>query len=151
MSVAPTPAVDRVLERISVHPLGCWEFQGALTERGYGVIQLGRGKGTAKAHRVVYEDFLGPIPEGLTLDHLCFNPRCVNPAHLEPVTRSENTLRQWAAGRADPGRSNRLKTRCPQGHPYDRANTRVSRSGRRCCRACAREAFHARKPRKETS
>ena len=80
----------------------CWLWQGALTERGYGVIQLGRGRGTAKAHRVVYEALVGPIPEGMTLDHLCFNPACVNPAHLDPCSREENTRRQIAAGRTNP-------------------------------------------------
>jgi hypothetical protein len=66
------------------------------------VIQIGRRKneGTDKVHRVVYRLLVGTIPEGLTLDHLCFVPCCCNPDHLEPVTRAENTRRQMAAGRA---------------------------------------------------
>lgn len=129
-------AVDRVLARVRVHVLGCWEFTGALVN-GYGSVQLGRGLGTDKAHRIVYRDLVGPIPDGLTLDHLCLNPRCVNPAHLEPVTRAENARRQGRAGRSNGGKAQKLKTHCPQGHPYAGENLSV-RSGSRCCRACDR-------------
>jgi hypothetical protein len=98
------PAHERVLRRTHrPSPEDCWLWQGAKSQ-GYGVIQLGRGKGTAKAHRVVYEALVGPIPEGMTLDHLCFEPSCVNPAHLEPCSREENTRRQIAAGRGRGGR-----------------------------------------------
>jgi len=106
---------------------GCWEWQGCLA-RGYGQLW-----GTTKillAHRFSYELLIGPIPEGLTIDHLCRNCRCVNPAHLEPVTLAENIRRgePW----------NVRKTHCPSGHPYDEVNTRHS-NGRRKCRACGRE------------
>jgi hypothetical protein len=86
-------------------------------------------------HRVAYELLVGPIPEGLELDHLCRNTRCVNPEHLEPVTGRENLMRavsSWAA-------KNAAKTHCPQGHPYDEENTKVKRDGGRACRACGRE------------
>jgi len=72
---------------------GCWVWTAALTDCGYGVIN--RGGRTHKAHRFIYEQVVGPIPEGMTLDHLCLNHACVNPTHLEPVTRSENSRRQW--------------------------------------------------------
>lgn len=65
----------------------CWEWMGARNGTGYGNIES-RG-----AHRVIYEALVGPIPKGLDLDHLCRNPPCVNPDHLEPVTRSTNLLR----------------------------------------------------------
>jgi hypothetical protein len=133
-----TPAADRVLSRIAVHPLGCWEFTGALNDGGYGIIQIGRGIGTDRAHRVVFRSEVGEIPDGMTIDHLCLNPRCVNPAHLEMVTRAENTRRQWAAGRGNAGVRQREKTHCPQGHPYSDENT-YRGQGRRQCRACACE------------
>lgn len=143
-SVAP---VDRVLAKIAVHPLGCWEFTGTLNEAGYGIVNVGRigtvAKAVRKAHRIVYEDFLGSIPEGLTLDHLCFNPRCVNPAHLEVVTNGENVRRAWRAGRMDPGASLRARTHCVNGHPWDEANTRYRKNTQstvRVCRACTADA-----------
>jgi hypothetical protein len=136
-NITRIPAVDRILDRVLVHADGCWEFTGATTA-GYGMVMLGRGVGTARAHRVVYEDCVGPIPAGMTLDHLCHNTRCVNPGHLEPTTRRENTLRQWAAGRSNAGAANRAKTHCKHGHPFDGANTYHYDRQRRC-RACSRE------------
>lgn len=140
MPMQRTPALDRLYLRIAVHPLGCWEWQGGLNRYGYGVIGSWRDDGskvTRMVHRLVYEDHFGPISPGLAVDHLCFNPRCCNPAHLEAVTRAENTKRQWRAGRADPGRKNRAATHCKRGHPFDAANTRVRANGSRACVACA--------------
>ncbi len=71
---------------------GCWEWLHAIQVRGYGVL---RGR---LAHRVIYEAVRGPIPEGLQIDHLCENKRCVNPWHLEAVTLQEN-LRRYYEGR----------------------------------------------------
>lgn len=141
--------VDRVLARIEVHPLGCWEFTGAL-QRGYGVVGTTANK-TARAHRVVYEAEVGPIPPGMTIDHLCLNTRCVNPAHLEVVSRSENARRQAAAGRHHGGAPGRDKTHCPQGHEYDGANTHRRPNGWRTCRACSRERARARREGKRAS
>ncbi len=75
---------------------GCWDWQG-LRVRGYGVMHctVNSRKTTIRAHRYAYELIVGPIPEGLTIDHLCRNPACVNPAHLEPVTIAENLRRHW--------------------------------------------------------
>lgn len=67
---------------------GCWEWQGALDKGGYGAFFY--GKGMAKAHRVSYALFVGPIPEGLFIDHTCHNRACVNPEHLRPVTNKQN-------------------------------------------------------------
>ncbi|MFJ7176424.1 HNH endonuclease [Streptomyces massasporeus] len=83
------------------------------------------------AHRVVYEYFIVDIPEGLDLDHLCRVRRCVNPWHVEPVTRQVNIVR------GDAPKLQRGKTHCPHGHPYNDVNTIVYR-GRRFCRECKR-------------
>lgn len=129
---------DRVLAKVEVHPLGCWIFTGALTESGYGKVNVDRIP--RLVHRVVYEEMVGVIPEGLTLDHLCGTCACVNPSHLEPVTAAENTRRQWAAERANAGVRQRERTHCPHGHPYSLENTYVKPSGERCCRTCRRSA-----------
>lgn len=74
-------------------PTGCWEWDGTLSVEGYGVFRENYRQ--IKAHRWTYEQFVGPIPDGLTIDHLCRNRRCVNPAHLEPVTAGENARRSY--------------------------------------------------------
>ena len=75
----------------------CWLWTGATQTRGYGSVGVGNGR-TALAHRVAYQQTVGPIPDGMTIDHVCENKVCVNPDHLEVVTRAENTRR--AAERA---------------------------------------------------
>lgn len=75
----------------------CWVWTGHVIHGGYGHVRY-QGK-HLKTHRVAYELLVGPIPEGLTIDHLCFNPACVRPEHLEPVTIAENIRRSIAAGR----------------------------------------------------
>ena len=126
------PKVNRVEE-------GCWEWRGARAGTGYGAIWVdGRGR---PAHRVAYELEVGPIPDGLQLDHLCCNPACVRPDHLEPVTQAENIRR------GNGGKHWAEKTHCPQGHPYDEANTFVNGKGRRECRTCRNERNRARRAR----
>lgn len=120
-------------------PTGCIEYTGSRNEFGYGLIQID-GK-CRSAHRKSYELARGPIPEGLHIDHLCRNPPCVNPAHLEPVTCKENIMRSPVA----PAAINAAKTHCPQGHPYDEANTYMISDGRRQCRTCQRLRARARK------
>lgn len=88
---------------------GCWEWVAGKDSGGYG--QIGVDRRVKRAHRVAYEAIVGPIPEGLELDHLCRNRACVRPEHLEPVTRYENVRRGngWAG-------TNARKTHCPKGH-----------------------------------
>lgn len=134
-----TDAYDRMLARIAKDPAsGCWNWLGTTVRETYGVInEGGRKGGLVYTHRLAYERLVGPIPAGLDLDHLCRNKRCCNPAHLEPVTRSENTKRGLA-----PEKTRKIwgdKTHCVNGHPFDAENTRHRPSGGRTCRACARE------------
>lgn len=107
----------------------CWVWTAALDQDGYGTCRRG---GTKRAHRVAYEELVGPIPDGLVVDHLCRNRACVNPLHLEPVTNRVNLLRgDTAAAR------NAAKTHCPQGHEYTDANTQRKSNGARICRTCS--------------
>ena len=106
----------------------CWTWTGPTQPNGYGKYRL-PGKPERAAHRISWEHHHGtPIPEGHQLDHLCRNRLCVNPAHLEPVTASENITRQDHA--------NRRKTHCPQGHEFTPENTRIDNRGSRRCREC---------------
>lgn len=124
------PLEERLAEYIPERPGdGCWVWQGCrITPHGYGCLHY-KGRQRA-AHRVSYEHFVGPIPEGLELDHLCRNPACVNPTHLEPVTHRENVVR----GVGFSG-TNVRKTHCKRGHPFDEENTDYVAAGREC-RAC---------------
>lgn len=131
--------MERVEPKIRRDESGCWEWQAYRNHAGYG--QVGLNGRLALAHRAVYEALVGPIPEGMSLDHLCRNPPCVNPEHLEPVTHAEN-MRRGDFSRN--GEHLRRRTHCPRGHTYDAANTREYR-GSRYCRACAREKWHERK------
>ena len=112
---------------------GCWLWQGARhNSKGYGRHNANGTKWLA--HRYVYELLIGPIPPQYELDHVvCGNTRCVNPAHLQPVTPEEHHRR------TEQGAYNRLKTHCPRGHEYTVNNTRGDRYGRRHCRACDKE------------
>ncbi len=123
---------ERLAKRYAVNADGCWIWQSGLNPGGYGQFRFnGRQVG---AHRAAYLMFRGPIAHGLDLDHLCRNRACVNPAHLEPVARSENLRR------GEVGQWNRATERCPKGHPYDEANTYHDPRGWRGCRMCRNEA-----------
>jgi hypothetical protein len=119
-----------------VQPTGfCWEWTAGLNERGYGQFRIGPVK--RKAHRVAYELLVSSIPDGLELDHLCRVRSCVNPDHLEPVTRAENNRRSFATIQA--AAAIRARTHCVNGHPFDAANTAITKAGHRRCRACERK------------
>lgn len=124
---------ETMLGRVWLDANGCWLWTGARSSNGYGAVSIG-GR-VVGAHRAVYELLAGPIPAGLQLDHLCRVRRCVNPAHLEPVTARENQLRGVHG----------LKTHCPAGHPYDEENTYIHPGrGVRDCRLCRRESARRR-------
>lgn len=113
---------------------GCWNWTGSHNGVGYGEIRIGGRK--VYAHRWSYEHHHGePIPDGLVIDHLCRNPRCVNPAHLEAVTTLENVRRGMAPG---PKPERRAET-CSHGHPYSVYEyVRPDGNGRNCSE-CVRE------------
>ncbi len=132
MTRCPLPIEIRLLESIELNESSCWLFTPAKDRHGYGRIRY-RNK-ECVAHRVSYEAFVGPIPIGFELDHLCRVRHCINPEHLEPVTGRDNVLRGDGLAAA-----NARKTHCPQGHPYSGDNLIIRKDGLRRCRECCRE------------
>lgn len=106
----------------------CWDWKGRPNADGYGVYRV--GPRTKKAHRVSYEILVGAIPEGLKIDHVCRNRRCVNPDHLEPVTDEVNVKRGFG-----PTAMNARAQVCKSGHPFSGENL-MSNGARRRCRTC---------------
>jgi hypothetical protein len=126
------PVDERLWARVD-RTEACWTWMGNVSNGGYG--QINNGGRLVMVHRLAYELLVGPIPLGLQLDHLCRNRRCVNPAHLEPVTQQENIRR------GNSGQKNAARTHCPDGHPYDESNTYLSPGSKsRTCRTCQQAA-----------
>jgi hypothetical protein len=153
----PTPE-ERFWSKVDFHgpvpphrpELGpCWLWTKKLDRYGYGRFFPEHRKNVV-VHRYAYELVKGSIPEGKTLDHLCHDPStctggvtcphrpCLNPAHLDPISSALNRKR-GVAKRPGNGENMRSRTHCPQGHPYDDANTHIKPNGSRSCRACARD------------
>ena len=103
------------VERKTITTDDCWLFAGKIDKSGHGRVYAGQVNGKVlprpQVYRVMYEELVGEIPEGLVLDHLCENPPCINPAHLEPVTQAENVFRGF-----------RKRTHCRNGHEYTPEN-----------------------------
>lgn len=149
----PIPAEVRFWSKFEVSDDdGCWLWTDWVTKTGYGLFSVDRK--TTRAHRFAYTLLVGPIPDGMELDHLChthsqppcaggdtcIHRRCVNPAHLEPVTALENNRRIPRP------------THCREGHPLSGDNLRIAKSGYRICRICNRaEKRRYRAARKEAS
>lgn len=165
-SVAPTNAAGMTLrERVEFYadmsggPDSCWTWTGELDKGGYGSIHA-RAMPTRLAHRLSYMAFVGPIPDGMHLDHTCHDPatcragakcphrRCVNPDHLEPVTPAENVARCGSVFG-----ENMRKTHCPKGHPYSGTNLYLTKRGRACrtCRLANDARMNARRATKKVA
>lgn len=131
------PLWPRLLRRRRIDG-ACWIYTGKVTAEGYGSICFeGRAQGV---HRLAYESKIGPIAEGLVIDHLCRTRACFNPAHLEPVTCRVNVLRGIG-----PAPQLAARTHCANGHPFDEINTYVRSDGARRCRTCARDSDRRRR------
>lgn len=128
-------AADQISVHWTVDPLtGCWLWNRSIDRHGYGRFNR------ELAHRRLYELYVGPIPDGLHIDHLCRVRHCVRPDHLEPVTQAENNRRAAA-----------VRTHCPHGHPLSGDNLRTRNDGNRGCKACHRLSEQRRRKRKRNA
>lgn len=125
--MSPPNTLEKVLDMLD-YSWGCWTWSKGLSKgTRYAVVNVNGQR--VYVHRYVYEQVVGPVPEGLELDHLCRNRACVRPDHLEPVTHKVNTHRGEA-----PGVVARLTDTCARGHVGDW----YEYGGRRWCRGCKR-------------
>jgi hypothetical protein len=121
---------SRIWAKVEARSDGCLTWQGATTgneTHPYGVAWFGADKGTQTVHRQIYLLVVGSVGQGEHVHHTCGNTLCANPLHMEAKTVRQH-IGQW----------HRDKTHCPNGHPYDEANTRITPEGWRHCRACDR-------------
>lgn len=129
-------AIERLSKKFTISDNGCWDWTGAFTNDGYGTAVVGYKQ--TSAHRHLYQSIFGVLPKKLHLDHLCRNRACVNPAHLEPVTRKTNILRGES-----PSAKNKVKLACKNGHDFTDENTYQrfrNDTWERDCKTCRREA-----------
>lgn len=124
---------ERLLRRSVVRPSGCREWIGALSA-GYGIVTTPSEHKTLAVHRAAYLTWVGPIPEGLTIDHLCRNRSCIEPTHA--VSIAVNVRRDKAT-----------QTHCKQGHEFSGTNLVIGRNGWRSCRICRQESWTRRRGR----
>jgi hypothetical protein len=135
LALDDAPVLARFMDRVRINDeTGCWDWKGGCVRSNgglYGHFWLGQTH--VRAHRFAFERFVGPIPRGLVMDHLCNNGICVNPAHLRATTHRVNILR----GKS-PAARNARKTRCARGHPFSEENTYRYGENHRGCRLCRR-------------
>ena len=132
----PTPfqtPYKYIFSRISIDGRGCWVWKNKLDPSGYATCSQERN-GHGRAHSYTYKTFIGPIPAGLELDHLCRNRACVNPLHLEAVTHRVNVLRGISLSATQA-----RQTHCKDGHEFSGENLSISKRGRRECITCRKE------------
>lgn len=126
-----TTLPQRIWRNITVDESGCWVWEAHLQSAGYAQVMIDGQR--FLLHRLTYTMFVGPIPDGLQIDHLCRVRRCVNPEHLDPVTPTENTMRGES-----PHAKNAAKKSCLRGHPLTGENLYLTPNGARRCRTCRR-------------
>lgn len=125
---------DVVASRITKDAVtGCWNWTWCASHDGYGLLSIGGRH--YYAHRLSYELFVGPIPEGLTVDHKCHNTSCINPDHLRPATMRDNIVK---FGKTNACAVNSRRTHCKHGHQFNRENTKIRPNGSRRCITCHR-------------
>ncbi|MFE7214558.1 hypothetical protein ACFU93_32380 [Streptomyces sp. NPDC057611] len=150
---------ELVLANIEVAPDGCWLYTGRVDREGYGKAPAVKGYSQQRAHRAAYVRAVGPLPRTVHLDHTCHSNdptcpggvtckhrRCVNPAHLEPVSPRVNNERSNSRSAI-----NARKTHCLNGHKFTPGDTRLRKRGgstRRECRQCARDQQRERRRRR---
>jgi HNH endonuclease len=130
VSLPKLPPTVRFWSKVEKTLNGCWLWGGSRSAAGYGMFYVGAG-GRTLAHRYAYELVRGGVPHGRELDHLCRNPACVNPEHLEPVTHRTNVLRGTS-----PSALSATSSSCPNGHEYTPETTWLTPSGGRRCLTC---------------